>query len=246
MGFTVYPAVDIRGGNCVRLIQGNYDLESKYYQDPLEPALKWSQAGAEWLHIIDLDGARTGQPVNLPLIQEIVERVGLKVQIGGGIRSLETARAYLEGGASRLILGTVALNNFQLVQEMLEEFGPEKIIVSIDGRDDRALKEGWLEKSENSLSEAVLKLSTLGMQTFIYTDVERDGTLSGPNWARALELAKESGKEIIVAGGISRNQDILDLLPLYDQGVRGAVIGRALYTGDVNLPSLLQQIRGGM
>ncbi|NMA01457.1 MAG: 1-(5-phosphoribosyl)-5-[(5-phosphoribosylamino)methylideneamino]imidazole-4-carboxamide isomerase [Clostridia bacterium] len=245
MGFTIYPALDIRGGKCVRLIQGNYDLESTYYQDPLEPALQWSQAGAEWLHIIDLDGARTGQPVNLPLIQEIIAKLDLKIQIGGGIRSLNTAKAYLEGGASRVILGTVALNNFQLVREMLTEFGKEKVIVSIDGRDNRALKEGWLEKSENSLLEAILKLSDLGIKTFIYTDVERDGTLRGPNIAQALELARQSGKEIIIAGGISQNQDVLDLLPLYSQGITGAVIGRALYTGDVKLPRLLEQIRGG-
>lgn len=246
MKFTVYPAIDIRGGKCVRLFQGNYDLESTYYNDPLEPALKWYQQGAQWLHIIDLDGARTGKPANLPAIKRIIEKIDINIQIGGGIRSLDTAEAYLKGGATRVILGSVALNNLQLVKEMIEKFGQEKVIVSIDGRQGKALKEGWLEQSGNSLLEAILNLSAIGVKTFIYTDVVKDGTLKGPNKEEALELATKSGKEIIVAGGISNSQDVLELVPLASQGIVGAVIGRALYTEDVNLSSLIGQLEGGI
>lgn len=245
MKFTVYPAIDIRGGKCVRLFQGNYDLESTYYNDPIEPALKWYQQGAQWLHIIDLDGARTGKPVNLPLIKRIIEKIDINIQIGGGIRSLDTAQAYLEGGATRVILGSVALSNPPLVKEMVEKFGPERVIVSIDGRQDQALKEGWLEQTGNSLLEAILNLTAIGVETFIYTDVDKDGTLKGPNIEQALELATKSGQKIIVAGGISTNQDVLKLVPLAGQGIIGAVIGRALYTEDVNLPILIGQLEGG-
>ena len=245
MSFTLYPAIDIRGGKCVRLFQGDYNLESKYYDNPLEPAIKWAKSGADWLHIIDLDGAKTGEPVNIDLIQKILKTIDIKIQIGGGIRSKTTAKAYLDQGATRVILGSVALSNIPLVKELLDQYGPERVIVSLDGRQGKALKEGWLDQSGATLQEAAINLGQIGIKTFIYTDVEKDGTLEGPNREEALNLAKATGKEIIVAGGIGSNKDVLELSSFRNQGIGGAIIGRALYTGDVNLAELLEQTKGG-
>lgn len=245
MSFTVYPAIDIRGGKCVRLFQGNYNLESQYYDDPLEPALKWAAAGAQWLHIIDLDGALTGQPENLDIIKKILSEVNIKIQIGGGIRSRETARAYLENGTQRVILGSAALNNPELIGQLLQEYGSERIIVSLDGRKAKVYSDGWLNESDKSILDVAANLATLGIKTFIYTDIEKDGTLSGPNTTQALNIAARTNREVILAGGIGSNQDVLDLVKYSEQGIKGAVIGRALYTENINLSSLIARLKEG-
>jgi len=243
MNFTIYPAIDIRGGKCVRLFQGDYNQEIQYFDNPLEPALKWFKAGGDWLHIIDLDGAKTGNPENLNIIKEILARIDINIQIGGGIRTRDTAKAYLDVGARRVILGSIALTNLDLVQNLLEEYGEERIIVSLDGRNDKAFSEGWLSQSGKSLLDAAQNLASLGIKTFIYTDIEKDGTLSGPNIKQALKIARETGKEVIAAGGIGSVNDVLELIKFQKSGIKGAVIGRALYTGDINLNSLLTQLK---
>ena len=245
MSFTVYPAIDIRDGKCVRLFQGDYNLESRYYMNPLEPAQKWAQAGARWLHIIDLDGARTGKPENLPLIKEIINQVKVNIQIGGGLRTWETVESYLEAGAKRVILGSVAFKDPSLVKRLLETYGPEKIIVSLDSRKDRVYSDGWLSQASSGVLEVAQRLAQLGIKTFIYTDIEKDGTLTGPNIEKSLELAQKTKCNVIVAGGIGSGQDILDLIPYYQAGLKGAVVGRALYTGNINLKELIAQIERG-
>lgn len=240
--FQVLPAIDILEGECVRLLQGDYNLKSQYYSSPLEPAKKWEKAGAEWLHIVDLDGAREGKAVNLDIIKKILQITNLKVQIGGGIRTKERARDYLEAGATRIIIGSKALTSPEWVENLVQEYGGEKIVVSLDSKGDKVAKEGWLEDSEIGLFEVATQLADKGVETFIYTDIIRDGTLKGPNVERALQLAAETGKNILVAGGVASLEDVLQLAHYAPQGIKGAVIGRALYTGNIDLAELIQKI----
>jgi len=243
MSFTIYPAIDIRGGKCVRLYQGDYSLESTYFENPLEPAQKWYEAGAGWLHIIDLDGAKTGKPENLQIIIEILEQFKINIQVGGGIRTLEAAQAYLDSGATRIIIGSQALKDNKFVENLLNIHGPEKVVISLDGRSDQVYSDGWLKESGTDLATAAQKLTQMGVNTFIYTDIEKDGTLSGPNLTQALNLADLTKKEVIVAGGIAASDDVLYLARHQNLGIKGAVIGRALYTGGLNLKSLISWLR---
>lgn len=239
MSFTIYPAIDIKDGKCVRLYQGDYNLESTYYESPLEPAEKWYDAGANWLHIIDLDGAKTGKPENLNIIKEILARLKINIQVGGGIRNLETAKAYLESGANRVIIGSQALKDIKFVEKLLNIYGAEKIVVSLDGRNDQIFSEGWLKESGANLYSAAQELAQVGVKTFIYTDIEKDGTLSGPNIVQTLNLATLTGREVIAAGGVSSPEDVLKLYRYKNSGIAGVVIGRALYTGSVDLKRLI-------
>ncbi|NLT94319.1 MAG: 1-(5-phosphoribosyl)-5-[(5-phosphoribosylamino)methylideneamino]imidazole-4-carboxamide isomerase [Clostridia bacterium] len=242
MSFTIYPAVDIKDGKCVRLFQGDYNLESRYFENPLEAAEKWCQGGARWLHIVDLDGAKTGKPDNMDLIREILARFKINIQVGGGIRNLETVESYLKSGAARVIIGSQALKDIKFVEELLALYGAEKIVVSLDGRSNQVFSDGWLKDTGDNLFSMARKLTMAGVKRFIYTDIEKDGTLTGPNITQALNLAAFTNQEIIVAGGISDINDVLALARYYNLGIRGAVIGRALYTGDINLQSLISQL----
>jgi len=244
MAFTIYPAIDIRGGKCVRLFQGDYNLESTYYESPLEPAEKWYEAGARWLHIIDLDGAKTGKPENLDIIKEILKRFKINIQVGGGIRTIEAAEAYLKGGAGRVIIGSQALKDIKFVEKLLNKYGTEKIIISLDGRNNQVYSDGWLKESGIDLFSAAQKLAQIGVETFIYTDIEKDGTLAGPNITQTLNLAARTGKKVIAAGGIATQDDVLNLARYQDSGMVGAVIGRALYTGNINLKTLISKLGG--
>ncbi|MFZ7104799.1 MAG: 1-(5-phosphoribosyl)-5-[(5-phosphoribosylamino)methylideneamino]imidazole-4-carboxamide isomerase [Peptococcaceae bacterium] len=242
MSFTIYPAVDIRGGKCVRLFQGDYNMESIYFKEPLAAADKWYEAGAEWLHIIDLDGAKTGNPDNSALIKDILRNINIKIQVGGGIRSRESVKAYLDNGAARVILGSIALKDELLIKSLIEEFGPRRIIVSLDGKNNQAYREGWLENAGKDLVESAESLAAVGVEKFIYTDIEKDGTLTGPNIKNSLNIADKTGCEVIAAGGIGSEKDVLALAECADRGIGGAVIGRALYTGDIDLKSLIAKL----
>lgn len=245
MAFEVFPAVDILEGKCVRLLQGDYEFKSTYYANPLEPAKKWEDAGASWLHIIDLDGAKEGKPVNLELIKKMVETTDLKIQIGGGIRSVETAEIYLNAGVSRVIVGSKAINDPSFAKELVDNFGADKIVVSVDGKDNQALSEGWIEDSGKSLIQVAEELVAVGVENYIFTDTDKDGTLLGPNLEMALALAEIVPKGIIVAGGIGCPDDVLNLKNLESKGISGAVIGRAIYTGEIVLEELLKDLKEG-
>ena len=242
MSFTIFPAVDILDGKCVRLLKGDYNFISTYYEDPLEPALLWQETGSQWLHIIDLDGAKTGEPVNIDLIKRMIEKTNLKIQIGGGIRSIDTAQAYIEAGVERVIIGSKALEEPDFARELIEVFGKDKIVVSVDGKDNKALSDGWLEDSGKTLTEITEELVMNGVENFIFTDTDKDGTLLGPNIEMALTLAKLTPKGIIVAGGIGADEHVLSIAAEAENGLIGAVIGRAIYTGQVDLPALLKKI----
>lgn len=243
MRFTVFPAVDILDGKCVRLMKGDYNFISTYYEDPVEPALKWQEAGSEWLHIIDLDGAKTGQPVNIELIKKIIAQTDLKIQIGGGIRSLETAKTYIDAGVERVIIGSKALAEPEFARELVEALGKDRVVVSVDGKDNKALSEGWMEDSGKTLTEITEELVALGVENFIFTDTDKDGTLLGPNFEMALTLAKITPKGLIVAGGIGKADHVLGLAKYADQGIIGTVIGRALYTDEIILKELLKELK---
>lgn len=240
----VIPAIDLLEGRCVRLYQGDYGQAQTFNDDPVAVAQQWADRGATWLHLVDLDGAKTGEPTNHSIIEAIVNAVNIPVQVGGGLRSRETVATLLNLGVRRAILGTVAVENPQLVAELCQEF-PEQIVVGIDARDGKVATRGWLETSEVLATELAHRMAQLGASAIIYTDIHRDGTLQGPNKAALREVASEVGIPVIASGGISSVTDLLSLLSLEPLGVTGAIVGRALYTGDVDLKEAIQAVGQG-
>ncbi|MEB3281609.1 MAG: 1-(5-phosphoribosyl)-5-[(5-phosphoribosylamino)methylideneamino]imidazole-4-carboxamide isomerase [Lyngbya sp.] len=240
----VIPAIDLLDGRCVRLYQGDYEQAQTFNDDPVAVAQQWADQGATWLHLVDLDGAKTGEPTNHSIIEAIVNAVNIPVQVGGGLRSRETVAALLNLGVRRAILGTVAVENPQLVAELCQEF-PQKIVVGIDARDGKVATRGWLETSEVLATELADRMAKLGASAIIYTDIHRDGTLQGPNKAALREVANVVAIPVIASGGISSVTDLLSLLSLEPLGVTGAIVGRALYTGDVDLKEAIQAVGQG-
>jgi len=235
----VIPAIDIREGKCVRLIQGKLDQEIVFSTDPVEVARRWEERGARWLHVVDLDGAFAGGMRNFDLIQKIVQTVSLPVQVGGGIRSIAAVRELLGLGANRVILGTAAVMEPELVQQAVEEFG-ERILVGIDGRDGKVMIEGWEAVSNKSIVELGKEVEKMGVKRIVLTDIRRDGMLKGPNVEGTREMALACNLKIIASGGISSLEDIRSLKALEPYGVEGAVVGRALYSGVVVLEEALR------
>lgn len=238
--FTLYPAIDIRGGNCVRLFKGDYQQET-VYGDPLEMAEVWQEQGASTIHVVDLDGAKAGEPIHFSLIQQIAERVHVPIQVGGGIRRLEHVRAYLEHGVERVILGTSAIKNPTFVRQALSDYG-ERIVIGLDAANGYVAAEGWTETSAIKVEELAEKLVEYGAKTFIFTDIRKDGTLSGPNVEATVKLARACGKEVIASGGISRLQDLQHLVKHLDDGITGAIIGKALYQSVFTLREALKTV----
>jgi phosphoribosylformimino-5-aminoimidazole carboxamide ribotide isomerase len=227
----IIPAVDIRDGKCVRLYQGDYDRETVFDEDPVTVALTWYSQGARWLHVVDLDGAAAGKPQNMDLVVEIVKESGLLVELGGGIRQEEVAQDVLGQGISRVILGTAAIENKELVRRLCRRFG-EAIAVSLDTRDGKVATRGWQTPTLVEVARLGRDMEDLGVRRFIYTDIEKDGTLAGPDFDMVSRLLAELNVPVIVAGGISR----LDHLKrLQELGAEGAIIGSALYTGNIDL-----------
>ncbi len=235
--FRIYPAVDIRGGKCVRLLRGELERETVFSDRPWEMALRWQDQGASFLHVVDLDGAVEGRPVNLKSVEEILRKVEVPVQVGGGLRTLEHARLLLELGASRVIMGTRALADPAFLRQAVEDLG-DRLVVSLDLRGQRAAVGGWTRELERPLTDLVDELVSSGVRRVLHTDVLRDGTLEGHTGAVPAELLGR-GVGIIVAGGISSRRDLLRLKEMESQGVEGAVIGRALYEGRISLQEVL-------
>ncbi len=240
----VIPAIDLLAGRCVRLYQGDYARSQVFNDDPVAVARQWAEQGAARLHLVDLDGAKTGQPVNLKTIAAIVQAVNIPVQVGGGVRDRDRVRALLELGVERVILGTIALEQPELVQQLAHEL-PRQILVGIDARNGRVATRGWLETSEVSAIDLAQQVASQGVAGIIYTDIQRDGTLKGPNLAALRELAAAASVPVIASGGVSSITDLLSLLALEPLGVSGVIVGRALYTGDVSLREALQAIGPG-
>jgi phosphoribosylformimino-5-aminoimidazole carboxamide ribotide isomerase len=240
----VIPAIDLLGGKCVRLYQGDYQRAQVFNENPVEVARQWTQEGAACLHLVDLDGAKEGQTVNLPVIEAIVRAVGVPVQVGGGLRERESISQLLQLGVQRAIVGTVAVENPSLVGQLCGEF-PGQIVVGIDARQGKVATRGWLETSEVEATHLAQQMAKLGAAAIIYTDIHRDGTLSGPNLEALRELAGAIDIPVIASGGVSSLTDLLSLLALEPLGVTGVIVGRALYTGDVILSEAIQAVGPG-
>lgn len=235
--FRVYPAVDIKGGKCVRLYQGDLDRETVFSEKPYEMALAWEKQGASWLHVVDLDGAAAGRPVNLDAIRAILEKTGVPVQVGGGIRSRADIETLMGMGAARVILGSAALEAGDFLEEALADFG-EGILVSVDTRGARVAVSAWRETAESTIWEVLRRLNHAGVRRIIHTDIARDGTLGGSDNA-SLEPFLDRNFSVIAAGGIARAEDVRNLKSLQSRGVEGAIIGRALYSGGLRLSEVL-------
>lgn len=234
----IYPAIDIRGGRCVRLTEGRFDAETVFADDPAEMALKWAGMGAEFLHLVDLDGALAGEGKNVPVIERILQSVNIPVQLGGGIRNLETIEKLLALGVTRLILGSAAVNNPQLVEEACKKY-PGHIAVGIDAKNGEVAIEGWGKGSGVAATELAKQMAAYGVETIIYTDISRDGMLSGVNVEATAALARACGVPIIASGGVASIEDIRRVKAVEADGVQGCIIGKAIYTGAVDLKEAL-------
>lgn len=232
----LYPAIDLKDGKCVRLLQGDYNEVTVYADNPAQMAKKWESLGAEYLHLVDLDGAKEGKGINNHAIKEIVEAVKIPVQLGGGIRSLEDIKEKLDMGVDRVILGSVAVKNKMLVKEAIETFGPSKIVIGVDAKNGMVAIEGWLKVTELSALAFCKELKEIGVTTVIYTDISKDGMMQGPNILETSKLVKETGLDIIASGGVS---SIEDLKQIDSIGAHGAIIGKALYIGAIDLKEAL-------
>lgn len=228
----IIPAIDLKDGRCVRLVKGDYKQETVYSEKPEKMALYWQEQGASRLHLVDLDGAKDGRPVNLEVIEKITKLISIPVQLGGGIRSLETIDSYLESGVDRVIVGTIALQNPEVVKKAVLKYGPEKVLVGVDAKAGKVAVNGWLENSQKSVEEMIFEMKKLGVRIFIYTDISKDGTLQGPDLEGLKRYNQIDGIELIASGGVS---SFADLKTLDNLDIASVIVGKALYTG--NLPN---------
>ena len=240
----VIPAIDLLGGNCVRLYQGDYGRSEVFGEDPVTMAKKWQDQGATRLHLVDLDGAKTGEPINFKAIENIVQALEIPIQVGGGLRDRARVSQLLSLGVRSAILGTIAVEKPELVGELCAEF-PGQIIVGIDARNGKVATKGWLETSEVEAVELAQRMAQFGAAAIIYTDIYRDGTMQGPNLDALRDLCTQIDIPVIASGGVSSVTDLLSLLGLEAIGVTGAIVGRAIYTGDVVLKEAIRAVGNG-
>ncbi len=233
----IIPAIDIKGGRCVRLYQGDYNQETVFDEDPVTAALTWYSQGARWLHIVDLDGAAAGEPRNMEVVEEIMKETDLTIELGGGIRQEDVAERMLQRGVSRIILGTAAVEDRGLVEKLCQRFG-EAVAVSLDARDGKIAVCGWQRNTVVEVVQLSREIVDAGVRHLIYTDIKRDGTLIGPDFDMIKRLIAETNVPVIVAGGICRLEHLRRIRQL---GAEGAIIGKALYTGDINLGEAIVQ-----
>jgi len=226
----LYPAIDIRAGHAVRLLQGDYERETVYDADPAEAARRWAEEGAELLHVVDLDGARAGEPRNLDAVRRIAAAVPCPIQVGGGLRDAESVAVLLEAGAGRVVLGTAALRDPRFLDAMLAEHG-DRVVVSVDAKEGRVALQGWTEASEVGVVEAVAELGRRGVGRFLCTAIEVDGTMAGPALGELREIAAATSAQVIASGGVGSLADLEAVASLAAEApnVEGAIVGRALY-----------------
>ncbi|NCC84987.1 MAG: 1-(5-phosphoribosyl)-5-[(5-phosphoribosylamino)methylideneamino]imidazole-4-carboxamide isomerase [Clostridia bacterium] len=234
----LFPAIDIRNGRCVRLTEGKFECETVFADDPSEMAVRWAEDGAEYLHVVDLDGALAGKSSNTEVIKRILAKVDIPVQVGGGIRTLENIENMLALGVSRVILGSVAVREPELVREACRKF-PGKVVVGIDAKNGEVAVDGWGVGGGIGAVELAKKMAEAGVQHIIFTDISRDGMLAGVNVEATAELAKASGIKVIASGGVASLQDILALKARAEDGIEGCIIGKAIYTGAIDLREAL-------
>ncbi|NTV89512.1 MAG: 1-(5-phosphoribosyl)-5-[(5-phosphoribosylamino)methylideneamino]imidazole-4-carboxamide isomerase [Clostridiales bacterium] len=233
---TIYPAIDIKDGRCVRLTQGEFNKVTIYSDNPVEMALKFEGMGAKYLHVVDLDGARAGEPRNIAVISEMAVNLGIPVQLGGGIRSIEMIEIILCKGIERVILGTSAVSNPEVVKKAIQTFD-HNLAIAIDAKNGQVAIEGWEKTSEFAAVDFAKKMQDMGAKTIIYTDISRDGMLAGPNLKAMEEMVGAVGIDVIASGGVKNLEDVRRLK---DIGVAGVIIGKALYTGDLDLTEAIR------
>ena len=237
----LFPAIDLIGGCAVRLVKGDYAQKTVYSENPAEVAKSFAAAGAKYLHVVDLEGAKDGGTPNLDTIRNIVEQGGLLVEVGGGIRSEEVIKKYLDAGVFRVILGTAAVQNPGFLEEMVQKYG-EKIAVGVDIKDGMVAIKGWTEVSQESCFDFCEKLQKIGVKTIICTDISKDGLLSGTNLELYKELSEKFSVDIVASGGVTTLDDVKKLA---DMGMYGAILGKALYTGNIDLKAAVELTKGG-
>ncbi|MFB6468607.1 1-(5-phosphoribosyl)-5-[(5-phosphoribosylamino)methylideneamino]imidazole-4-carboxamide isomerase [Cytobacillus sp. Hz8] len=241
MNFTIYPAIDMRGGKCVRLLQGDYNQETVYGDSPFSIAQQFTGDGASWIHMVDLDGARDGKRVNDAFVIRAAEQLDVKVQIGGGIRTEQDIVHYLEHGVDRVIIGSMAISNPAFAMEMIKKYG-SRIAVGIDAKNGYVATHGWLETSEMKAVEVGKRFAEAGADTFIFTDIATDGMLSGPNLEAVEQMAQETKKKVIASGGVSKLEDLVALKALSNSGVAGAIVGKAIYEDCFTVKEALSEV----
>jgi len=240
----VFPAIDVLGGRAVRLAQGDYQRVTVYNEDPVAQACDFAEQGAEWLHVVDLDGARDGVPGNIAVIEAIARESGLPVQTGGGIRTLETLQRLADAGVTRMVLGTKLATDPAFVREAVSRFGADAIVAGIDARDGMVAVEGWREGTATPAAELVSELRDLGVRHLVYTDISRDGMQTGVNIDAYEEIAETAGFPVIASGGVSALDDFRELAALGPDTIEGAITGRALYEGAFKLKHAIRAARG--
>ncbi len=234
----VIPAVDIRGGKAVRLFQGDYGRETVFDDSPVDAAQRWIDIGVTRLHVVDLDGAKTGEQVNLDLVGRIASLSDVPVQLGGGVRTIEAAQRAVDKGVDRVIVGTAALENVEFVTTLCSSIGPERVVVGVDARDGYVAVRGWTEESTTPADALIARMEEIGVLRMVYTDITRDGTRTEPNFQQVEELLRASKLKMLVAGGVSH---IEHMRRLADLGAEGAIVGTAAYTGDVDMRQAVEE-----
>lgn len=244
MTIQIYPAIDMRGGKCVRLYKGDYDQETVYADSPFDMAKQFADAGASFVHMVDLDGAKDGERVHAADVIRVAKELPVKVQIGGGIRTMEDVRFYLENGVDRVIIGSLAIRKPELVASFIEEFGADRIVIGLDAKDGMVATHGWIETSDQKATDVGKYFVERGAKHFIFTDIATDGTLQGPNIKANKALSEATGAEIIVSGGMSSLEDIQAVKEAAkDSTIGGVIIGKALYTGRFTLEEALEEAK---
>lgn len=240
----IFPAIDIRGGKCVRLLKGDFNQETVFSDRPEIMAKKWEDEGGEYLHLVDLDGALAGKSQNLDTVEMILKTVDIPVELGGGIRTMENIETALDMGVSRVILGSVAVKNPQLVKDACKKYGSERIVVGIDAKDGIVAVDGWGVSGNVEAKELARKMAQGGVKHIIYTDISRDGTLTGVNVQATAEIACYSGVKVVASGGVSSIEDIKLLKQYEKDGIEGVIVGKSIYTGSLSLPEALKIAKG--
>ncbi|MBQ2792205.1 MAG: 1-(5-phosphoribosyl)-5-[Oscillospiraceae bacterium] len=230
------PAIDLLGGNCVRLFRGDFDTAHQVADDPLSTARSFQKAGAGWIHMVDLDGARTGDGINRPVILQVAQNTSLKVEVGGGIRSMDAIDTYLQGGVSRVILGSAALEDPPLVKKAVEQYG-QRIAVGIDAKNGQVAARGWLSTSSVDYLTLAKQMENLGVSTIIFTDIAKDGMMLGPNFEQMKALRQAVSCDLVASGGI---RSLEDLQQLQDIGIDWAILGKSIYQGAIDLAKALK------
>ena len=236
----IFPAIDIKDKKCVRLIKGNFENKTEYETSPVDQAAKYKDHGFKNLHIVDLDGALTGKTVNLDIIQEIVSKYDLKIEIGGGVRTLYNIKKYVDTGVEKVILGSAAIKNKEFLKEACEKF-KNKIALGLDAKDGNLFVSGWKENLNIKTIDYLKEVNSYGVSRIIYTDINRDGTKAGPNFEETIKIADKSICPVVISGGVSSILDIKKAKELGNKNIEGIIIGKAIYDGDINLSELAKE-----